>query len=197
MTFPWERKEAAASGRERGLNTNTDGRGAGKPAGGQGELGMIPWWSILLAVAAFAAMQYVFHGLMPRPKHDFGPMRLLMGYSWGTLVASYVLLVGYVSRDVKRRNMQPGLWMLLVVLMPGGIGAVVYFLLRQPMMSRCPHCSTEIASSYHFCPQCQFQMAPVCGQCLRGVEITDVYCKQCGHDLDQDQVPARLRAFRD
>ena len=78
MTFPWERKEAAASGRERGLNTNTDGRGAGKPAGGQGELGMIPWWSILLAVAAFAAMQYVFHGLMPRPKHDFGPMRLLM-----------------------------------------------------------------------------------------------------------------------
>ena len=75
--------------------------------------------------------------------------------------------------------------------MPGGIGAVVYFLLRQPLLSRCPHCSTEIAASYHFCPQCQFQMAPVCGQCFRGVEITDVYCKQCGHDLEQDHACRR------
>lgn len=93
--------------------------------------------------------------------------------------------------------MPAALWMLIVIMMPGGIGAVVYFLLRQPMLSRCPHCSTEIASTTHFCPQCQFQMAPVCGQCFRGVEITDVYCKQCGHDLEEDNVPARLRAFRD
>ena len=95
-------------------------------------------------------------------------MRLLMGYSWGTAFASYVLLVGYVSRDVRRRRMPAGLWMLIVVVMPGGIGAVVYFLLRQPMMTPCPHCSTEITSSVHFCPQCQFQLAPVCGRCFRG-----------------------------
>ena len=59
-------------------------------------------------------------------------MRVMMGYSMGTLVASYFLLMGYVSRDVKRRNMSAPLWMLIVILMPGGIGAVVYFLLRQP-----------------------------------------------------------------
>jgi hypothetical protein len=182
MTFPWKSGE-----------TNSTERAPAR----SDDLGMIPWWSVVLAVIAFGFMQYVFHGMMPRPRHDIGPMRLLMGYSWGTLVASYVLLIGYVSRDVKRRNMQPALWMLLVVLMPGGIGAVVYFLLRQPILSRCPHCSTELAASYHFCPQCSFQMAPVCGQCFRGVEITDVYCKQCGHDLEKDQVPARLRAFRD
>ena len=73
-----------------------------------------------------------------------------------------------------------------VILMPGGIGAVVYFLLRQPVLSRCPHCNTEISSSCNFCPQCQFQMAPVCGRCYRGVQITDVYCKRCGHDLAED-----------
>jgi len=188
MMFPWNRErqvksESAAA--ELRVPRATD------------DLGMIPVWSILLAIAAFVAMQYLFHGVLPHKKHEMLPMRLLMGYSWGTLVASYILLVGYVSRDVKRRNMSAGLWMLIVILMPGGIGAVVYFLLRQPMLSRCPHCSTEIASSYNFCPQCQFQMAPVCGQCFRGVEITDVYCKQCGHDLQEDQVPARLRAFRD
>ena len=87
--------------------------------------------------------------------------------------------------------------MLIVLVMPGGIGAVVYFLLRQPILSRCPSCRTEVAAGFHFCPQCQFQMAPVCGQCFRGVQITDVYCVQCGHDLTQDEMPARLRSYSD
>ena len=161
------------------------------------QLAMIPGWSVVLAVVVFAAVQYLFHGILPHHRPEMLPMRLLMGYSSGTAFASYVLLVGYVSRDVKRRNMSPGLWLLIVILMPGGIGGVVYFLLRQPILSRCPHCSTEVASSTHFCPQCQFQMAPVCGRCFRGVRITDVYCTQCGHDLAEDSTPARLRAYSD
>ena len=164
---------------------------------GDDELRMIPGWSVALAAALFVAMQYVFHVVMPHHKHELLPLRLMMGYAWGTLWASYALLLGYVSRDVKRRGMSAGLWMLVCVVLPGGIGAVVYFMLRQPILSRCPNCSTTMESGYHFCPQCQFQMAPVCGQCFRGVEITDVYCKQCGHDLQEDQVPARLKAFRD
>lgn len=161
------------------------------------DLSVIPTWSIALSILVFVGVQYLFHGVMPHHKHEMLPMRLLMGYSWGTAFASYVLLVGYVSRDVRRRNMSAGIWMLIVVLMPGGIGAVVYFLLRQPIQKRCSHCSTEIAASFHFCPQCQFQMAPVCGRCFRGVKITDIYCTQCGHDLAQDHSPARLRAYSD
>jgi hypothetical protein len=183
MTLPWGFR--GDDNRDRGMGSSGD------------DLGMLPRWSVVVAVLAFAGMQFLFHGVMPHHKHELLPMRLLMGYSWGTLVASYVLLVGYVSRDVKRRKMPAALWLLIVIVMPGGIGAVVYFLLRQPLLSRCPHCSTEISSSYHFCPQCQFQVAPVCGQCFRGVEITDVYCKQCGHDLAQDNVPSRLTAFRE
>lgn len=180
MTMLWNRR-AAESDR--------------KTAGNDDDLRLIPWWSIVLAIAGFIGAQYLFHGVLPHHKHEMLPMRLLMGYSWGTLVASYILLVGYVSQDVKRRNMPKGLWILIVVVMPGGIGAVVYFLLRQPVLSRCNHCSTEIASTYNFCPQCQFQMAPVCGQCFRGVQITDVYCTQCGHDLAEDHAPSRLRAY--
>ena len=83
------------------------------------DLAMIPRWSVVLAVVAFGLMQYLFHGVLPHHKHEMLPMRLLMGYSWGTLVASYVLLVGYVSRDVKRRKMPAALWMLIVIMMPG------------------------------------------------------------------------------
>jgi predicted amidophosphoribosyltransferase len=81
--------------------------------------------------------------------------------------------------------------------MPGLIGAVVYFLLRQPIMIRCPHCTTELTAGVHFCPQCRFQVAPVCGQCFRGVQITDAYCPQCGHETADDHAPARLRAYSD
>src|SRR6201995_471836 len=128
MTLPW----GFRGGDEMDRNSN----------GASDDLGMIPRWSVVLAVLAFAGMQFLFHGVMPHHKHELLPMRLLMGYSWGTAFASYVLLVGYVSRDVKRRNMSAGLWMLIVVVMPGGIGAVVSFLLRQPLMTPCPHCST-------------------------------------------------------
>jgi len=167
-------------------------------ASGDEELLLIPRWSITLAVIIFAVMQYVFFKVMPPPHHPAPlPMRMLMSYAWGTMWASYVLLIGYVSRDVKRRGMSAGLWMLVCAVLPGGIGAVVYFMLRQPVLSRCPNCATSIAATCHFCPQCQFQMAPVCGECHRGVKITDVFCTQCGHDLATDGAPARLRAYSD
>jgi hypothetical protein len=178
-----------------GWNLKSGGSVGGRS--GDEELSLIPAWSIVLAVIIFAGVQYLFHHVLPHNRHEMLPMRLLTGYSWGTAFASYMLLIGYVSRDVRRRNMSAGLWMLIVVMMPGGIGAVVYFLLRQPILSRCPHCTTEIASSYNYCPQCQFQIAPVCGRCFRGVQITDVYCTQCGHDLAEDHAPARLRAYSD
>ena len=164
---------------------------------GDDELRMIPRWSMALAIVLFAAMQWVFHEVMPHHKHELLPMRVMMGYTWGALVASYALLLGYVSRDARRRGMSAALWMLVCVVLPGGIGAVVYFMLRQPILSRCPNCSTSLAATYNFCPQCQFQMAPVCGVCHRGVKITDVFCTQCGHDLAKDGAPSRLRAYSD
>jgi hypothetical protein len=164
---------------------------------GDGELRLIPAWSMALALLLFVLMQYVFHGVMPHSKHEYLPLRLMMGYAWGALFASYALLLGYVSRDVRRRNMSPGLWMLVCVILPGGIGAVVYFMLRLPILQRCPNCSTTMTANYHFCPQCQFQVAPVCGCCHRSVRITDAYCTQCGHDLAADGAPARLRVYGD
>jgi len=171
---------------------STDGLGTGEHDG----LKMVPIWSIVLAVVVFAGWLYISYYAQP---HHRGPqpMRLLMDYLTGTVLASYVLLVGYVSRDVKRRNMPALLWMLIVLVMPGGIGAVVYFLLRQPILIRCPSCQTELTAGVHFCPQCRFQVAPVCGQCFRGVQSTDAYCPQCGHNVAEDGGPSRLRAYSD
>jgi hypothetical protein len=167
--------------------------------GGDDGLKMIPLWSILLAIAVSVGVLVYFNSVPPPAHRRPGtlPAHWIFLYTMVSALASYILMLGYVSRDVRRRNMPAALWLLIVLVMTGGIGFVVYFLLRQPIMTRCPNCTTELAASVHFCPQCQFQVAPVCGQCFRGVQITDVYCAQCGHEVAEDHAPARLRAYSD
>jgi len=162
-------------------------------------LKMIPLWSVLLAVAGALVVLFFFNQHLPPLEHrrpGWMASHWMFVYTMVTAVASYILLLGYVSRDARRRGMPVALWM-IVALMPGYIGGVVYFLLRQPIMIRCPNCTTELTAGVHFCPQCRFQLAPVCGQCFRGVQITDAFCSQCGHNTADDSAPARLRVYSD
>jgi hypothetical protein len=158
---------------------------------------LIPVWSIVAAVAAFVLVEYYFWlVLVPDSKHPFPlGLRLYFNLSWGLLAALYFLMVGYVSKDAPRRAMSSRFWIAICFVMPGGIGAVLYFLLRQPMVSRCPACSTHVQSDFHFCPQCDFQLAASCGNCFRTVRATDQFCTRCGHELATDHMPARLRVL--
>ena len=161
------------------------------------ELRLIPAWSMVLALFAFVFAQYFVHVLMPHHRPPNAPigMRVFWGISWGAVLAVYALLVGYISRDAKRRNMNAGLWSLAAIFMPGAIGTVVYFLLRQPLVSRCPACATHVQSDFHFCPQCNYQLTASCGNCFRTVRATDQFCTRCGHELAQDSTPARLHVM--
>src|SRR5205085_7070023 len=118
------------------------------------------------------------------PRHETGAnaFRIFMSGMWGTLLATFTLMVGYITRDAKRRGMNVAMWTVLVLGMQG-IGLVVYFLLRQPVLTHCPQCSTSLVPGYNFCPQCQFQLNPLCGACHKSVRLTDTYCGFCGHAL--------------
>ncbi|MGB8259033.1 MAG: zinc ribbon domain-containing protein [Terracidiphilus sp.] len=159
---------------------------------------MIPVWSFVVASLAFLLVEYYFWFVLPDNTHHL-PLgfRVYFNLSWGVLAALYFLMVGYVSRDAPRRGMSARLWMLLCFVMPGGIGAVLYFLLRSPRMARCPACSTHVRGDFHFCPQCNFRLAASCGNCFHTVRAADQYCTRCGHELAFDQMPARLRALGD
>jgi hypothetical protein len=165
-----------------------------------GEVKLIPRWSIAAATLAFVFMQYFSWVYMPahRPHPSTAPfgLRFYFALSWSTLVALYVLMVGYVSRDAPRRSMSTRFWVVITLAMPGGIGSVLYFLLRQPVIARCPSCGTSIHAEFHFCPVCAFQVSAACGNCYRGVRVTDLYCVYCGHSLASDNTPSRLRAFQ-
>jgi hypothetical protein len=158
---------------------------------------LIPVWSIVAAAVAFVLVEYYFWMVWPEQQHHLPPLgfRSYLNISWGLLAALYFLMVGYVSKDAPRRAMSARFWMLICFVMPGGIGAVLYFLLRQPEVSRCPSCSTHVQSDFHFCPQCDYRLAANCGHCFSTVRTTDLFCTRCGHELASDHMPARLRAL--
>jgi RNA polymerase subunit RPABC4/transcription elongation factor Spt4 len=158
---------------------------------------MIPVWSIVAAAAAFVLVEYYLWLVLPGPQHHVPPLglRLYFNISWGMVLALYFLMVGYVSKDAPRRAMSSRFWIVICFVMPGGIGAVLYFLLRQPMVSLCAACGTHVQSDYHFCPQCNYQLAASCGNCFRTVRTTDQFCTRCGHELARDHMPARLRVL--
>lgn len=148
---------------------------------------MIPWWSIVLAVAAFVCWQVLVHKVMvpldPRPKPL--PLVIFWGVMVGLFFSFYMLMIGYVNRDAKRRGMSSGLWtLIMVLLMVSGIGFIVYFLLRQPVVLNCPKCAEKVESNFNFCPKCHFQLSPMCPECRHAVRAGDNFCAHCGHSQE-------------
>jgi hypothetical protein len=160
------------------------------------ELKLIPRWSVALAALAFVSVQYLWWVVIPAYRHHPGPpvgIRFYFALTWSALAALYMLMIGYISKDAPRRMMSAQIWMLVNFVMPGGVGAVLYFLLRQPIVSSCPACGTRIQSDYHFCSQCACQVSAACGNCYRSARPTDLFCVHCGHDLVSDSMPERVR----
>ena len=159
---------------------------------------MIPVWSIAAAALAFVLMEYYWWLVAPGQRHHPAAplgLRIYFNLSWGILSSLYFLMLGYISKDAPRRAMSLRLWMVVCFVLPGGIGAVLYFLLRQPEVSKCPACGTHVQSDFHFCPQCNYQLTANCGNCFRTVRASDQFCTQCGHELATDHAPARLRVL--
>jgi hypothetical protein len=149
------------------------------------EVRLVPWWAIGLAVALLVGIQVLMHVVMfPREPHP-PPfvLRLFVGFMAGTVLAFFVLLVGYVNRDAKRRGMNVALWTLLVIFVPNAIGFIIYFLLRQPLMTKCPQCGAMANPSFNYCSKCKYRLRPTCPQCKREVHADDKYCPYCAREL--------------
>jgi len=99
------------------------------------------------------------------------------------LLTLWVLLIGYVNGDAKRRGMRYVMWTLLAIFVPNAIGVILYFLLRDPLPAPCPGCSAMVGGTYSFCPHCGAVLAPACPHCRRPVERTWTNCTYCGTRL--------------
>jgi len=110
----------------------------------------------------------------------------------GFLFACFLLMLGYVNRDAKRRGMNSTLWTLLVlVLSPGyvGIGFIIYFLIREPLPYPCPRCSQLVGPRFNFCPNCKCDLHPSCPNCKHEIAETDKFCPYCAYELGKPVAP--------
>jgi hypothetical protein len=148
------------------------------------ELRLIPGWAWGLAGLGFVCMQFVFDLGLPRdPKAPPLWGCIGLGLLTGVFVGCYVLLIGYLNQDAGRRGMNRLLWTLLAIFVPNGLGIILYFLLRHPLPSLCPHCGAPVQSGFGFCPRCGKNLSLHCSRCQHAVHAEDIYCSSCGNPL--------------
>jgi RNA polymerase subunit RPABC4/transcription elongation factor Spt4 len=152
--------------------------------GFSGEVGIVPVWAWILAAAGFVFMQVLCNVMLPR-EHNAPPpyMCVLLGLLAGAVTACYLLLIGYITRDSRRRGMSPVLWTSVAILVPNALGMILYFVLRKPICSACPRCGSVVQMGFNFCPHCSHKLSPSCPKCQHIVTTTDVYCPYCGTPL--------------
>lgn len=159
--------------------------------GFKSEIRIVPQWAWALAAIAFAAAQWYFNLVLPHQK-DAPPAWAcaLLGLLAGVAAACYLLFIGYINRDAKRRGMSPTLWTIVAIVIPNALGILLYFVLRQPVRGACPQCGYGVQSAFNFCPRCSYKLSPNCPQCQRAIDVHAVYCPYCGTTLRNQATPA-------
>ncbi|MGA8185059.1 MAG: zinc ribbon domain-containing protein [Terriglobia bacterium] len=161
------------------------------------ELRVIPRWLnrvllglYLAAVAVVVCLGLVAPGVLPVLVGMPAALKVLamVGIVTGValVLSVFVLFYGYIWADAKRRGMSPVLWLLVSLLVPYLIGAILYFVVREPLPMNCPHCGRAVNPHFNFCPGCQFNLRPNCPQCRRVVRAGDHFCPQCGASLQTE-----------
>jgi len=146
------------------------------------EARLVPWWSVLLAVGGFLLMQWVFHVAILQG-HSAPPpfvVRVCLGLLTGAALAFYFLFLGYVNRDAGRRGMNRALWTFIALLVPNGIGFILYFVMRKPLQLPCPHCGATVDPAATYCTACGKAVKPACAHCGAPLRPGDAFCPACG-----------------
>jgi hypothetical protein len=151
------------------------------------ELRVIPVVAWLIAIVVAVCMEFLLlrFAFADDANVRNWPFLAQAGLSTFTalIVAAYILLVGYIGRDARRRGMRPVLWTLIAIFVPNAIGIILYFFMREPVMSTCPRCGTPVKPTFAFCHQCGTEIARACPHCRRPVEHNWKACAYCGTDL--------------
>jgi RNA polymerase subunit RPABC4/transcription elongation factor Spt4 len=111
------------------------------------------------------------------------PLGIFLPFFMAAILGAYILLVGYVYGDARMRGMRYAMWTWLAILIPNGIGIILYFILREPKPVYCSRCGSAMSPGFAYCPRCGTGMSPACSQCHRVAQSGWTHCPYCGANL--------------
>jgi len=152
------------------------------------EWAVVPAGARWVAVLVFLAMAGLMGSLFLLPllvEHEYKGLLFvfpifLLPMSGAVMLAIYVLLVGYVYGDARRRGMNQVMWTLLAIFIPSAVGVILYFILRDPVPVPCPGCGTPARKGHAYCASCGVAVRPACPRCRQPVEPGWRNCARCG-----------------
>ena len=113
----------------------------------------------------------------------FIPVVALFGLIGMVALSIFILIVGYIAGDARRRGMRPVLWVLLAIFIPNAIGIILYFILREPLLKFCPKCGAGGNAAFAFCSVCGEAVSKACPGCRTAVQPDWSHCASCGVTL--------------
>jgi hypothetical protein len=132
-----------------------------------------------LAAGLIAGISFLIFVAMVMHTRGSGPAFILL-FLLPLALAGYVLVIGYIYGDARRRGMNAVLWALLAFFAPSAIGIILYFILRDPMPIYCSKCGWPVYKNFPHCPNCGVNVAPVCPSCHRATQPPWTHCPWCG-----------------
>jgi len=143
-------------------------------------------WPIALLVGGGMLLLLLLVGAPKDSSIHQWPMagKLILSTWLGLISFAAVLLFGYIYADSRRRGMRALMWTLMAIFIPNGIGMILYFVLRDPLLISCAHCNLQVRKNFVFCPQCGGELSPSCPGCKRAVESEWIRCAYCGTNLN-------------
>ena len=150
------------------------------------ELRIIPGKAWLIAIGVVGVLVWL---MVTRPySMTLGHMETVVLACILLLLLVCILLIGYINADARRRGMRQVMWTLLAIFIPYGIGVILYFVLRDPLLIPCPRCGAMGKPSFVYCPKCGGDLSPSCPACRRPVESEWVRCAYCGSEISGQSV---------
>lgn len=142
-------------------------------------------WSlaVLVGVATFFLLFFVAIPHDHNVKDWPGVGQIAVSLLGGLAPAAYILLIGYIYADARRRSMRYVMWTLLAIFIPNSIGIILYFIFRDPLLTPCGNCGAQARTGFTFCPQCGAALSPACPACKRPTEPGWQRCPYCGTGL--------------
>jgi hypothetical protein len=122
------------------------------------------WASVLVGVAVLIGLVIGYRtagagahaGEMLTTMSIFGGIALL----FGSVMAVWLLGVGFVYADARQRAMRPVPWVLAVIFFPHLLGFLLYFVMRQPITATCTRCGMAVSPYQRFCSWCGTSQVP-------------------------------------